>query len=97
MSTNGYGLEITRSININSPQEFYRLLNDLQYRTSQVIPFMDRFDIYSNGCACQAENNFKAVVEEYRKFMSVDLTELKERARCAQISFYLDGELIFNS
>ena len=96
MSTNGYGLEITRSIVINTPQEFYRLLTDIQYRTPQFIPFMDRVDIYTNGCTCQAENNFKQVVEEYRKFINFDMTELKEKARCATIQFYLDGELLFS-
>ncbi len=95
MSTNNHGLEITRSIVLNSPQEFYRLLHDLKYRTQQLVPFLDRFDIYTNGCSCQAEANFKHVVSEYRKLSSIDMTELKEVARCAQLHFYLDGQLLF--
>ena len=53
---------------------------------------MDKYEIYTNGCACRAEENLESLVTEYRNLVNKDLSELKELLQ-SELHFYSEGQL----
>lgn len=89
MSSNA---QILRNLVINSPQDLYKILKQVELNSS-LVPFMDRMDIFINGCTCDAEENWDKVVTEYIRMKINDLSCLKENYNL--IIFNLDSETLF--
>lgn len=89
-------VEVTRSLVINSPQEFYRIVKTSNMDIKYLIPFMDRIELFLYGCPCEAETHWEQTVLEYRKISKLDLDELKYKVGCTLIQFYLDDVKLFD-
>ena len=89
MSSNA---QILRNLVINSPQDLFKILKQVELNNS-LVPFMDRMDIFINGCPCDAEENWDKVVTEYVKMKINDLSCLKVDYNV--IIFNLDSETLF--
>ena len=87
--------EISRVLKINSPQEFYNILKKSNNQNPQLIPFMDRIELFLYGCPCEGETNWNQSVSEYKKLSNLDLSYLKDVIGCQSINFYLDGTMLF--
>jgi hypothetical protein len=89
-------VEVTRSLVINSPQEFYKIVKTSNMDIKYLIPFMDRIELFLYGCPCEAETHWEQTVLEYRKISKLDLDELKYKVGCTLIQFYLDDVKLFD-
>jgi len=89
-------IEIKRSLVINSPQEFYKIIKDSNLNIKYLIPFMDRIELFLYGCPCEAETNWDQTISEYRKISKLNLDELKNKIGCSTIKFYLDSIVLFD-
>ena len=89
-------VEVTRSLVINSPQEFYRIVKTSNMDIKYLIPFMDRIELFLYGCPCEAETHWEQTVLEYRKISKLDIDELKYKVGCTLIQFYLDDVKLFD-
>jgi len=89
-------VEVTRSLVINSPQEFYRIVKTSNMDIKYLIPFMDRIELFLYGCPCESETHWEQTVLEYRKISKLDLDELKYKVGCTLIQFYLDDVKLFD-
>ena len=89
-------VEVTRSLVINSPQEFYRIVKTSNMDIKYLIPFMDRIELFLYRCPCEAETHWEQTVLEYRKISKLDLDELKYKVGCTLIQFYLDDVKLFD-
>lgn len=85
-------IEILRNLVINSPQDLFKILKQTQLNNS-LISFMDRMDIFINGCTCDAEENWDKVTTEYVKMKINDLSNIKKDY--SRIIFNLDGVFLF--
>lgn len=88
--------EVTRSLVVNSPQEFYKIVKDSGIDIKNLIPFIDRIELFLYGCPCEAETHWDQTILEYRKISKLNLDELKDKIGCNSIQFHLDGILLFN-
>jgi hypothetical protein len=89
-------VEVTRSLVINSPQEFYKIVKTSNMDIKYLIPFMDRIELFLYGCPCEAETHWDQTVLEYRKISKLNLDELKYKVGCTLIQFYLDDVKLFD-
>jgi hypothetical protein len=89
-------VEVTRSLVVNSPQEFYKIVKTSNMDIKYLIPFMDRIELFLYGCPCEAETHWDQTVLEYRKISKLDLDELKYKVGCTSIQFYLDDVKLFD-
>ena len=89
-------VEVTRSLVVNSPQEFYKIVKTSNMDIKYLIPFMDRIELFLYGCPCEAETHWEQTVLEYRKISKLDLDELKYKVGCTLIQFYLDDVKLFD-
>lgn len=86
---------------INSPLEFYHILNDKNniVETSKVlIQFRDFMQLYINGCQCDREVYLSKAINLYKKFYDIDhttISELKQSLLSDKIVFNLSGVYIF--
>ena len=90
-----FNAEESRTLNINSPQEFYNILKNSNNQNPQLIPFMDRIELFLYGCPCEAETHWEQSVSEYKKLSSLNLYYLKDIIGCQYINFYLDSTKLF--
>ena len=90
-----FNAEVSRTLNINSPQEFYNILKNSNNQNPQLIPFMDRIELFLYGCPCEAETHWEQSVSEYKKLSSLNLYYLKDIIGCQYINFYLDSTKLF--
>jgi hypothetical protein len=79
---------------INSPQEFYNLIKDIELDNS-IIPFFDRMELFLYGCACESENYWNQAVNEYKKLKNSNFNTIKEIIGESKISFYLEDLFLF--
>jgi len=89
-------VEVTRSLVVNSPQEFYKIVKTSNMDIKYLIPFMDRIELFLYGCPCEAETHWDQTVLEYRKISKLNLDELKYKVGCTSIQFYLDDVKLFD-
>ncbi len=89
-------VEVTRSLVVNSPQEFYKIVKTSNMDIKYLIPFMDRIELFLYGCPCEAETHWDQTVLEYRKISKLNLDELKYKVGCTLIQFYLDDVKLFD-
>lgn len=89
-------VEVTRSLVINSPQEFYKIVKTSNMDIKYLIPFMDRIELFLYGCPCESETHWDQTVLEYRKISKLNLDELKYKVGCTLIQFYLDDVKLFD-
>lgn len=80
-----------RILKCSTPMELYNFINDLDDDTGFIVPFMDRADLYLNGCACAAEENWEQMVHEYKLLVQFDFSSIKEKLKCDSIILLLDG------
>lgn len=81
-----FGKEIT----IKSPQEFYIILQNENYSNSKLNPFIDRIELFLNGCPCDAELYWEQTTLEYRKINKIDLSDLKNQLKCDNINWFFE-------
>lgn len=54
----------------------------------QLKDFMDRVDLFINGCKCDEEENYSAMMEQYAAIQSPDISEhLCRCIECDRIDF----------
>jgi hypothetical protein len=87
--------QVSRTLVIDSPQKFYKLIKDYEIKSLYLLPFQDRMDLFFDGCPCEAEENWDQSVVEYKKLSKKDLTFIKEIVGCDKILFYLEETLLF--
>jgi hypothetical protein len=88
--------QISRKLIINSPQEFYKIIKENNLTKQNIIPFLDRVDLFLNGCPCEAELHWEQTLQEYRKLSQIDLSHVKESIGCTSLEFYLEGNKLFD-
>ena len=82
---------------INSPQEFYLILKNTEYRNTKLNPFLDRMDLFLNGCPCDAEIYWEQTSLEYRKLHKINLDDLKSILKCDKINWYFEESFLNQS
>lgn len=92
---NNSDAQVTRTLVIESPQKFYKLIKDYQIKSLLLLPFQDRMDLFFDGCTCEAEENWEQSVVEYKKLSKKDISFIKDIVGCDKVSFYLENELVF--
>lgn len=85
---------MSKEIKITTPLELHDLINKLEDEPGFLVPFMDKADLYLNGCACQAEEYWQQMVHEYRLLKNFDFNIVKEKLQYDVIKLYLEEELI---
>lgn len=79
-----------KELSINSPQEFYLILKNVEYKNYKLNPFLDRIDLFLNGCPCDAELYWEQTSLEYRKLHKIDLSDLKVILKCDKINWFFE-------
>jgi hypothetical protein len=87
--------QVSRTLVIESPHQFYKLIKDFDIKSISLLPFQDRIELFLDGCPCEAEENWDQSVVEYKKLSRIDLSFIKEKVGCDKIIFYLDNSVLF--
>jgi hypothetical protein len=88
--------QVSRTLVVKSPQQFYKIIKDNNLITNNLIPFLDRMELFLFGCPCESELNWEQSVNEYKKISKIDLGHVKSHIGCSSIEFYLDGTKLFD-
>lgn len=82
---------------INSPQDLYSFLKDVNTSEPDIVYFMGIMYIYLNGCPCDAEKHWNNALSVYKKLNNSDLSGIKKSKNVEFLDFYLDGEFLFKA
>ena len=88
--------QVSRKLLINSPQEFYRIVKENNLTKQNLIPFLDRIELFLNGCPCESDVHWEQTTLEYRKLSQIDMTHIKESLGCTSLEFFLDDNKLFD-
>lgn len=86
--------EVSKILRIDSAHQLYNILGERSDEFKSFIPFIDRMELFLYGCPCDAEMHWDQAISEYKKVITMDLKNLKDKIGCTSIHFYLDDELI---
>jgi hypothetical protein len=87
--------EVSKILIIKSPQHFFKVIKDFNIDYIKLVPFMDRVDLFLNGCPCDAETHWEQSLIEYKNISKIDLTEVKSVIGCTSIHFFIEEDKIF--
>jgi hypothetical protein len=62
-----------------------------------LLPFLDRLELFLNGCPCDSDLHWEQTEWEYRKIRSLDLSDLKQKLNVEKLDWYLNGQLLFTT
>jgi hypothetical protein len=87
--------QISRTLIVKSPQQFYKIIKDNNLVKNNLIPFLDRMELFLFGCPCESELNWDQSVNEYKKISNIDIDHIKEFIGCSLIEFHLDDVKLY--
>jgi hypothetical protein len=83
-----------RTLKCSSPVELFNFVNDIDDESGFIVPFMDKVDLYLNGCPCNADEHWEQSIHEYKLLLQFDFSNIKQKLQCDTIQLFLEEQLI---
>jgi hypothetical protein len=87
-------LQAKKILEVQTPMELFEIIQSLNDDSGFIVPFLDKADLFLNGCSCEAETYWDQMIHEYKLLPKFDFTSIKNELQCDVIRLHLNDEFM---